>query len=190
MALPIGARIGPYEIVGALGAGGMGEVYRARDARLGRDVAIKILPDAVAAHPDRLARFEREARSLAALNHANIATIHGVEESAGGTALVMELVEGETLAERLRRGRLTVAEALHQARQLAGAIEAAHAKGIVHRDLKPANIKVTPAGTIKVLDFGLAKAIAPSASDPDGAHTAAATVGATPKASSSAPRRT
>jgi len=160
--LESGARIGPYEVIAPIGAGGMGEVYRARDARLKRDVALKILPASFAADPERLARFEREAQALAALNHPNIAAIYGFEESAttGGTserALVLELVEGETLAERIARGRVPSAEALTMARQIAAALEAAHEQGIVHRDLKPANIKVTPDGVVKVLDFGLAK---------------------------------
>ena len=149
MSLAPGTRLGPYEILAPLGAGGMGEVYRARDTKLGRDVAIKILPEAFAQDADRLARFEREAKVLAALNHPNIGAIYGVEDR----ALVMELVEGETL-----RGPLPLETALNYARQIAEALEAAHEKGIVHRDLKPANIKITPAGMVKVLDFGLAKA--------------------------------
>src|SRR5262245_967269 len=137
----------------------MGEVYRARDARLGRDVALKILPDAFARDPDRLARFEREARALAALNHPNIAQIHGLEEAGGTRALVLEFVDGPTLADRLERGPLEMDDALAIARQLAMALEAAHDLGIVHRDLKPANVKVRADGTVKVLDFGLAKAL-------------------------------
>ena len=160
MALSNGVRLGLYEIVAPLGAGGMGEVYRARDTKLGRDVAIKVLPASFAADPDRLARFEREARLLASLNHPNIAQIYGVEESSGITALVLELVEGETLAEKLRglgaRG-LGLTETLVVSRQIADALDAAHERGIVHRDLKPANIIITPDGTVKVLDFGLAK---------------------------------
>jgi serine/threonine protein kinase len=155
----LGSHFGPYEVVAPLGAGGMGEVYRARDSRLGRDVAIKVLPPAFANDADRLARFEREARTLAALNHPNIAAIYGVEDSRGVRALVMELVEGEALADRLRRGRIATADAVSMARAIADAIEAAHARGIIHRDLKPANIKITPAGAVKVLDFGLAKAV-------------------------------
>src|SRR5262245_38775743 len=135
----------------------MGEVYRAHDTRLGRDVAIKILPAAFTADPSRLARFEREARVLAALNHPHIAAIYGTEETDGVRGIVLELVEGETLAERLHRGPLRLPETLVIARQVADALEAAHNKGIVHRDLKPANIKVTPTGVVKVLDFGLAK---------------------------------
>jgi len=161
MPLAPGTRLGPYEVIGPLGAGGMGEVYRGRDARLKRDVALKILPAFFAADADRLARFEREAQALAALNHPNIAAIYGFEEgtgeSAGERALVLELVEGETLAERIARGGIPSAEALTMARQIASALEAAHEQGIVHRDLKPANIKITPDGVVKVLDFGLAK---------------------------------
>jgi serine/threonine protein kinase len=153
-----GTRLGQYEIVGPLGSGGMGEVHRATDTRLGRDVAIKMLPKEVAADPERLARFRREAKLLAALNHPNIAAIHGLEESAGKPFLALELVEGEDLAVRLARGAIPPDEALEIARQIAEAFEEAHAKGIVHRDLKPANVKVTPAGKVKVLDFGLAKA--------------------------------
>ncbi|MBI3050337.1 MAG: serine/threonine protein kinase [Acidobacteria bacterium] len=155
-----GRRLGVYQLQERIGAGGMGDVYRARDTRLGRDVAIKVLPRAFTDDPDRLARFEREARVLAALNHPNIATIHEVEESDGLRGLVMELIEGETLGGRIARGPLNLAEALTIARQVADAIEAAHEKGIIHRDLKPANIKITPAGAAKVLDFGLAKAFA------------------------------
>jgi Tol biopolymer transport system component len=164
MRLTAGTRLGPYEIVSALGAGGMGEVYRARDTRLKRDVAIKVLPDSFASDTERLARFEREAHVLASLNHPHIAAIYGVEDApaeAGSHvhALVMELVEGETLAERLDRGPLPIAEALRIAAQMAAALEAAHEKGIVHRDLKPANVKITPDEHVKVLDFGLAKAM-------------------------------
>ena len=159
MALVTGTRLGPYEIVSPLGAGGMGEVYRARDTRLGREVAIKILPEAFAQDAERLARFQREAQVLASLNHPNIAHIHGLEESGGGRALVLELVEGETLAERIASGPLPVEEALEVARQIADALEAAHEKGVIHRDLKPANVKRTPEGKVKVLDFGLAKAL-------------------------------
>jgi Tol biopolymer transport system component/serine/threonine protein kinase len=153
----IGQQLFGYEIVSLLGAGGMGEVYRARDRKLGRDVAIKVLPDLCASDPDRRSRFEREARILAALNHPHIAAIFGFEESEGVCGLVLELVEGPTLADRLETGPLDVTEGLRLARQIAEALAAAHAKGIVHRDLKPANIKVTPAGVVKVLDFGLAK---------------------------------
>src|SRR6188508_3425118 len=158
MPLSAGTRLGPYEILSALGAGGMGEVYRARDTKLDRSVAIKILPEAFAADAERIARFQREARTLASLNHPNIAHIHGLEESDGVRALVMELVEGEDLAQRIARGAIPVAEALAIAKQMAAALEAAHEQGIIHRDLKPANIRVRPDGTVKVLDFGLAKA--------------------------------
>src|SRR5678815_2396317 len=137
----------------------MGQVYRATDTKLKRQVAIKILPPSLAADPDRLARFQREAEVLASLNHPNIAHIHGLEESDGGTSLVMELVEGEDLSQRLARGAIPLGEALLIAKQIADALEAAHEHGVIHRDLKPANIKVRPDGTVKVLDFGLAKAI-------------------------------
>src|SRR5262249_49456527 len=159
--------VGPYEIVAPLGVGGMGEVYRARDTKLDRDVALKVLPDSFVHDSDRLARFQREAKVLASLNHPNIAHIHGLEESNGVQALVMELVEGEDLAHRLTRGAIPIDEALPIAKQIAGALEAAHEQGIIHRDLKPANIKVRPDGTVKVLDFGLAKALEPLASLPD-----------------------
>ena len=168
MALTSGVRLGPYEIAAPIGAGGMGEVYRARDTRLNRDVALKVLPDTFAADPDRLARFRREAQVLAALNHPNIAAIHGLEETGGGvSALVLELVEGPTLADRIAQGPIPLDEALPIARQIAEALEAAHERGIIHRDLKPANVKVREDGTVKVLDFGLAKALEgePAAAD-------------------------
>jgi len=157
-----GESLGPYRILAKLGEGGMGEVFRARDTRLGRDVAIKVLPASFADDPERLARFTREAQTLASLNHPHVAAIYGLEESGGVRALVMELVEGEDLAQRLSRGALPLDEALAVARQIAEALEAAHEKGIVHRDLKPANVKVTPEGKVKVLDFGLAKAMDPA----------------------------
>ena len=163
-ALAAGMRLGPYDIVAALGAGGMGEVYRARDTKLQRDVAIKVLPESFANDPDRLARFQREAQVLASLNHPNIGGIHGFEESGGVRALVMELVEGEDLSTRIARGPIPIDEALPIAKQIAEALEAAHEQGIIHRDLKPANIKVRGDGTVKVLDFGLAKAIDPLSS--------------------------
>src|SRR5882672_10088902 len=140
----------------------MGHVYRARDTTLNRDVALKILPDAFASHPDRLARFTREAQTLASLDHPNIAHIHGLEESGGVRALVMEFIEGQDLSQRLARGAIPISEALPIARQIAEALEAAHEQGIIHRDLKPANIKVRADGTVKVLDFGLAKALEPA----------------------------
>jgi serine/threonine protein kinase/Tol biopolymer transport system component len=162
----VGARIGPYRVQARLGAGGMGQVYRARDSKLGRDVAIKILPAAFTTDPERLARFEREARALAALNHPHIGAIYGLEEHAGAPALVLELAEGTTLADRLEKGSsLAIAEALRLAIQVADALDAAHERGIVHRDLKPANIAITIDGIVKVLDFGLAKASA----DPEAA---------------------
>ena len=160
MSLTVGEKLGSYEILSPLGAGGMGEVYRARDSQLGREVAIKVLPEEFTDHPQKLARFEREARLLAALNHPGIATLHGLEKVKGKPFLVMELVEGETLAERIARGPLPVDETLTLAQQIADALEAAHEKGVIHRDLKPANIKVDPEGQVKVLDFGLAKAFA------------------------------
>ena len=169
----IGQTISHYQVLEKLGAGGMGEVYRARDSHLGRDVAIKVLPDAFACEPDRLARFEQEARLLAALNHPNIAAIYGIEQVDGRRFLVLELVPGSTLAERLAAGPLPVEEALEIERQVAEALEAAHGRGIIHRDLKPANIKVTPDGKVKVLDFGLAKAFGPdAAADPSNSPTA------------------
>lgn len=157
MTLTPGTRLGPYEVVGLLGAGGMGEVYRARDMRLGRDVAIKMLPEDVAAHPDRLARFEREAQTVAGLNHPNIVTLHSVEESAGIRFLTMELVEGHSLDQLVTPGGLPVLKVLDLAIPLADALVAAHERGVVHRDLKPANVMVTREGRVKVLDFGLAK---------------------------------
>jgi serine/threonine-protein kinase len=180
MPLNPGTRIGPYEIVAPIGAGGMGEVYRARDTRLKRDVAIKVLPESFAQHPDRLARFRREAELLASLNHANIAAIYGLEQEADLIGLVLEFVDGETLADQIARGPLARAEALPIARQIAEALEAAHDKGIVHRDLKPANVKVTPDGTVKVLDFGLA-AVAQdgSASNVNATHSPTLTLAAT-----------
>ena len=159
MTLAPGTRLGPYEVTALIGVGGMGQVYRARDTKLNRDVALKVLPDSFASDPDRLVRFTREAQTLASLNHPNIAHIHGLEESGGVRALVMELVEGEDLSQRIARGAMPIDEALPIAKQIAEALEAAHEQGIIHRDLKPANIKVRPDGTVKVLDFGLAKAM-------------------------------
>lgn len=171
MRLDAGVRFGQYRVQTAIGAGGMGEVYRARDETLGRDVALKVLPTAFAGDPERLARFQREARVLASLNHPNIAAIHGVEDSAGVMALVMELVDGPTLAERIADGPMAAADALEIARQIADALDAAHAHGIVHRDLKPLNVKVRPDGVVKVLDFGLAT---PTTSV-DGLHSSSVT---------------
>jgi len=173
MGLRIGTQLGPYEILSAIGAGGMGEVYQAHDTKLGRDVAIKVLPEPFAHDVERLSRFQREAKMLASLNHPNIATIYGLEQSNGTTYLVMELVSGETLAERVKRdGAVPSEEALAICKQIAEALEAAHEKGIIHRDLKPANVKVTPEGKVKVLDFGLAKAFAAETnSDPSNSPT-------------------
>ena len=159
MALQSGNRLGPYEILSAIGAGGMGEVYRARDAKLGRDVALKVLPEAFARDAERMARFQREAKVLASLNHPNIASVYGLEDSGSTHALVMELVEGPTLADRIKSGPIPIDEALRIAKQICEALEYAHERGIVHRDLKPANVKVTNDDAVKVLDFGLAKAI-------------------------------
>ena len=153
----IGSALTHYRITAKLGEGGMGEVYRATDTKLGREVAIKVLPTSFSRDPQSLVRFEREAKALASLNHPHIAGIYGFDAEHGTHFLVLELVEGQTLAERLRRGQLPVEEALRVARRIAEAVEAAHAKGIIHRDLKPGNIKITPDGLVKVLDFGLAK---------------------------------
>src|SRR6185295_10673664 len=161
----IGRQLGNYEFLSLLGAGGMGEVYRARDAKLKRDVAIKVLPDAFSRDQDRISRFQREAQVLASLNHSNIAAIYGLEEDHGIHFLMLELVEGETLADRIRRGPIPIEEALKIALQIAEALEAAHEKNVVHRDIKPANIKVTAGGKVKVLDFGLAKALGPSSGE-------------------------
>src|SRR5262245_6073925 len=150
-----GSSVGPYEVLGSLGSGGMGEVYRARDTKLNRDVAIKLLPVDVAADSERLARFRGEAQVLASLNHPNIGAIYGFEDSGPVQALVLELVEGPTLADRIAKGPIAEDEALAIARQMSDALDAAHRQGIVHRDLKPANIKLRPDGTVKVLDFGL-----------------------------------
>jgi len=160
MSIASGSRFGGYEVLSPLGAGAMGEVWRARDTRLSREVALKVLPESLSNDHDRLQRFEREAQVLASLNHPNIAAIYGVEEATGATALVLELVEGPTLDERIKQGRLPADEAVAIARQIAEALEFAHERGIVHRDLKPANVKLSPDGRVKVLDFGLAKAMA------------------------------
>jgi serine/threonine protein kinase len=163
LALTPGTRLGVYEVTAQIGAGGMGEVYRATDSNLKRAVALKVLPASVAADTERLARFQREAEVLAALNHPNIAAIYGLERSGAMTALVMELVEGDDLSQRIARGAIPLDEALLIAKQIAEALEGAHEQGIIHRDLKPANIKVRADGTVKVLDFGLAKAMEPAA---------------------------
>src|SRR5678809_1257264 len=159
--LPPGSRIGAYELLEILGAGGMGVVYRARDLKLRREVALKVLPDAVALDPERVARFRREATVLASLNHPNIGAIYGFEDSGDVHALVLELVDGPTLADRIAEGPIPADEALPIAKQIAEALELAHEQGIIHRDLKPANIKLRDDGTVKVLDFGLAKAMEP-----------------------------
>jgi serine/threonine protein kinase len=180
MPISTGTRLGSYEITSAIGAGGMGEVYQAHDTKLGRDVAIKVLPEAFAHDPERLSRFQREAKMLAALNHPNIATIYGLELSNGTSYLVMELVSGETLADRIKReGEIPVEEALKIAIQIAEALEAAHEKGIIHRDLKPANVKVTTEGKVKVLDLGLAKAFAGDAASDDPSNSPTLSMAAT-----------
>src|SRR5438093_225551 len=163
MAMVAGSRLGPYEIVAPLGAGAMGEVYRARDPRLKRDIAIKVLPADVTSSPDRLARLEREATTVAGLNHPNIVVLHSIEEDGGTRFLTMELVEGRSVAALVTPGGLSLAQVLDLAIQLADALVAAHEKGVVHRDLKPANVMVTREGRVKVLDFGLAK---PAQADP------------------------
>ena len=166
-----GTRLGPYEIAGPLGAGGMGEVYRARDSQLNRDVALKVLPELFALDPDRLARFRREAQILASLNHPNIGAIYGLEDTDGIRALVLELVDGPTLADRIAQGPIPLHDALRIARQMCEALAAAHEQGVIHRDLKPANIKLRPDGTVKVLDFGLAKVFVGDGSEADLALT-------------------
>jgi eukaryotic-like serine/threonine-protein kinase len=167
MALTSGTRLGSYEILAGIGAGGMGEVYRARDTRLDRTVAIKVVPDAFARDAERMSRFEREAKLLASLNHTNIAAIYGLEDANGTRGLVMELVEGPTLADRIRSGPIPIDEALQIAKQITEALEYAHERGVVHRDLKPANIKVSRHDAVKVLDFGLAKAVEGEAVETD-----------------------
>ena len=169
MPLAVGSKLGIYTVLDLLGSGGMGKVYRAHDTRLGREVAIKGLPEEFSRDPTRLARFEREARMLAALNHPGVAAIYGLEEADGTQFIVMELVPGETLSERISNGPLPLVDALRISRQIAEALEAAHERGIIHRDLKPANIKVTPEGRVKVLDLGLAKVFdtRESGSNPD-----------------------
>src|SRR5262245_10917247 len=162
MTIGPGSRLGPYEVSALIGEGGMGKVWRAHHLGLKRDDALKVLPEAFATDPERLARFWREAQVLASLNHPNIAHVHGLEVAEGVQALVMELVEGPTLADRIAVGPIPLGESLRIAKQLAEALEAAHEQGIIHRDLKPANIKVRLDGTVKVLDFGLAKALEPA----------------------------
>jgi Tol biopolymer transport system component len=179
VALAPGTQIGAYEVVSLLGAGGMGEVYRARDSKLNRDVALKILPATFAGDVDRRARFKREAHVLASLNHSNIAHIYGFEDSGSAHALVLELVEGPTLADRIAKGPIPLNEALTIAKQVAEALEAAHEQNVIHRDLKPANIKLRPDGTVKVLDFGLAKVVADDTATPDLSNSPTITVGAT-----------
>jgi serine/threonine protein kinase/Tol biopolymer transport system component len=179
MALPSGTKLGPYEIVSPLGVGGMGEVYRARDSKLGREVALKVIAPEFAHDSERMGRFQREAQVLASLNHAHIASIYGFEDSAGVSALVMELVEGATLGERIKEGAIPLDEALPIARQIAEALECAHERGIIHRDLKPANIKLTHDGRVKVLDFGLAKALQDDASGSDISNSPTLTMGST-----------
>jgi serine/threonine protein kinase len=174
VALAPGTRLGPYEVIAQIGAGGMGEVYRATDTNLKRQVAIKVLAASFATDPERLARFQREAEVLAALNHPNIAHIHGLEKSAGITALVMELVEGPTLADRIAQGAIPVEEALPIAKQIAEALEYAHEKGIVHRDLKPANIKVRDDGTVKVWDVSSGEELLTFRGKPEAAFTSVA----------------
>jgi eukaryotic-like serine/threonine-protein kinase len=159
MALMVGTRLGSYQITGLLGKGGMGEVYRARDTKLDHDVAIKVLPEAFARGPSRMARFGREAKLLAALDHPNIAAVYGLEDSGDTRALVMQLAEGPTLADRIAQGPIPIDETLPIVRQIAEALEYAHERGIIHRDLKPANVKVSAHGMVKLLDFGLAKAM-------------------------------
>src|SRR6204780_732526 len=171
MTIAAGTKLGTYEILVPIGAGGMGEVYRARDSKLGRDVALKVLPEAFARDAERMARFQREAKVLASLNHPNIATIHGLEDSGATHALVMELAEGPTLADRIRSGPIPIDEALVIAKQMCEALEYAHEHGVVHRDLKPANVKVTNDDAVKVLDFGLAKAIEGDAASADLANS-------------------
>ena len=179
MALAAGSQLGPYEVIEPIGAGGMGEVYRARDTKLGRDVAIKVLPEEFARDKERLDRFQREAKLLAQLNHTNVATLYGFEESDGQRFLAMELVEGETLADRIARGPIPIDEAILLFIQIAEGLEAAHEKAIIHRDLKPANVKLTPDDDIKILDFGLAKAFAEEMTEPDSSMSPTLTRGAT-----------
>src|ERR1700693_5867731 len=181
MTIAIGRRLGPYEVLSPLGAGGMGEEYRARDGKLDRDVALKVLPEEFFEDKDRVVRFEREAKSLAALNYPGIAAVYSFEEISGRHILVMELVEGEGLDQKIVSGPLPLEESLLYAKQIAEALEAAHEKGIVHRDLKPANVKVTPEGRVKLLDFGLAKIFEgdPTGSSPSATRSPTLTARAT-----------
>jgi serine/threonine-protein kinase len=179
MTLTPGSKLGHYETLAPIGAGGMGEVYRAHDTKLNRDVALKVLPAEFASDPERMARFKREAQLLASLNHPNIAAIYGLEECDGMRALIMELAEGPTLADRISHGPIALDEALSIAQQIAEALEAAHEKGIIHRDLKAANIKVTPEGTVKVLDFGLAKALEGETAEADASQSPTLSLAAT-----------
>src|SRR6202521_2200968 len=166
MGIEIGQHLGSYEVTALIGKGGMGEVYRAHDSKLKREVAIKILPDEFSRDASRVSRFQREAEVLASLNHPNIGSIYDLQEANGSRYLVLELVEGETLADRLNRGAIPIDEALNIAKSICEALEAAHEKGVVHRDLKPANVKITPEGKVKVLDFGLAKAMEAAPANP------------------------
>src|SRR3974377_178743 len=179
MAIQSGTRLGPYEVLSAIGAGGMGEVYKARDTRLNRDVALKVLPEAFSRDTQRMARFEREAKLLASLNHTNIAAIYGLEESGGVRALGMGLGEGPTLADRIAAGPMPIDEAVPIAKQIAEAVEYAHEQNVIHRDLKPANIKVKEDGTVKVLDFGLAKAMSDEIADADMSNSPTLSMAAT-----------
>src|SRR5215470_14805539 len=171
MSLQIGQQLGSYEVTALIGKGGMGEVYRARDSKLKRDVAVKVLPEEFSRDHDRIIRFEREAQVLASLNHSNIASIYDLQEANESRFLIMELVEGETLAERIARGPLPIEETLDIAKQICEALEAAHEKGIIHRDLKPGNVKILLDGKVKVLDFGLAKALDSEPANPTLSHS-------------------
>ncbi len=182
----IGKKIPHFSVTEKLGAGGMGKVYRATDTKLGREVALKVLPPVFANDAQRMARFKREAHVLASLNHPNIASIYGLEEADGIHCLVLELVEGPTLAERIKEGAIPLEESLNIAKQIAEALEAAHEKGVIHRDLKPANVKVTPEGMVKVLDFGLAKTLAEPASEAEMENSPTLSVAATKDEKSSA----
>ena len=179
MPITPGKRLGAYEVLAPLGAGGMGEVFRARDTKLGRDVALKVLPELFAQDPERLARFEREARLLASLSHPRVAAIYGIEHADGVHFLVLELAAGESLAARLERGALPLQECVEVARQLADGLEAAHERGIVHRDLKPGNVQIAADGRVTVLDFGLAKAFAPESGAVDASQSPTVTSGGT-----------